>query len=203
VESMNKPDPTLETTKVKQPGHSDMAIGCVETSSIARGLETADAMLKAARVELLACNPTCPGKYIIMVGGSTSEVDASVTAGQRVASDTLVETTVIPRVHPQVIQAFTATTMPEEMAAVGMIETFSIVASVRAGDQAVKAAQVDLLEIRLARALGGKAYVLFTGEVSAVRAALDAGSLAARKNGLILGQTLIPAPHPDLLTKLL
>ncbi len=203
MESMNKPDPTLESLDVKTSGRKSMAVGCVETSSIARGLEAADAMLKASRVELLACNPTCPGKYIVMVGGMTSEVDASVSAGQRVASDTLVETTVIPRVHPQVIQAFTATTMPDEIAAVGMIETFSIVASVRAGDQAVKAARVDLLEIRLARALGGKAYVLFTGDVSAVRAALDAGSKAARENGLMLGQTLIPAPHPDLLTKLL
>jgi len=178
-------------------------VGCLETSSIARGVEAADAMLKAAQVRLLVCNPVCPGKYIVMVGGLTAEVQAAVKAGLDVAADTLVDTTVIPRVHPQVIESFTAATMPDKVEAIGMIETFSLVASVLAGDQAVKSARVDLLEIRLARALGGKAYVLLTGEVAAVRAALDAGQRAARENGLMLGTTLIPAPHPELVQKLL
>jgi microcompartment protein CcmL/EutN len=62
---------------------------------------------------------------------------------------------------------------------------------------------VTLLEIRLARALGGKAFVLLTGEVAAVRAALDAGVAAARESGLLLGTALIPAPHPDLVRSLL
>ena len=203
MDSMNCPDPTEEATAVARPAREALAVGCVETSSIARGVEAADGMLKAARVQLLACNPVCPGKYIVMVGGLVAEVEASVRAGQALAADTLVDTTVIPRVHPQVLEAFSAATMPAKVEAIGMIETFSLVASVLAGDQAVKAARVDLLEIRLARALGGKAYVLLTGEISAVRAALDAGERAARENGLMLGTTLIPSPHPDLLPKLL
>lgn len=200
---MNCPDPTQQATRADPPRPSALAVGCVESSSIARGIEAADAMLKAAAVQLLACNPVCPGKYIIMVGGLTAEVQSAVRAGEAVASDTLVDTTVIPRIHPQVIEAFTAATAPEQVAAIAMIETFSLVASVLAGDAAVKAARVDLLEIRLARALGGKAYALWTGEVSAVRAALEAGERAARENGLMLGATLIPAPHPDLLPRLL
>ena len=43
-----------------------------------------------------------------------------------------------------------------------------------AADEAVKTAQITLIEVRLARALGGKAFALFTGEVSAVRAAINA-----------------------------
>lgn len=203
MDSMNCPDPTEEATEVARPQAEVLAVGCVETSSIARGVQAADGMLKAARVQFLACNPVCPGKYIVMVGGLVAEVEASVRAGQVTAADTLVDATVIPRIHPQVLEAFTAATMPAKVEAIGMIETFSLVASVLAGDQAVKAARVDLLEIRLARALGGKAYVLLTGQVSAVRAALEAGERAARENGLLLGTTLIPSPHPDLLPKLL
>jgi microcompartment protein CcmL/EutN len=120
-----------------------------------------------------------------------------------VAADTLVDAMVVPNVHPQVLQAFTAATAPEKVAAIGMLETFSMAAAIVGGDQAVKAARVDLLEIRLARALGGKAYVLLTGEVAAVRAALQAGEAAARAQGLLLSSVVIPAPHPDLIPHLL
>ena len=179
------------------------AVGCLETSSIASGILAADAMLKAAKVDLLSANPICPGKYLIIVGGAVAEVTAAVAAGSQIASDNLVDEIVIPNVHAQVLAAFTATTFPKNILAIGMIETFSTAASIIAGDQAVKSAQVDLLEIRLARAMGGKGYVLLTGEVAAVNAALEAGVLAARGQGLLLGSTVIPAPHPDLVRSLL
>ena len=200
---MNQPDPTTHdelSVRRRAPGQ---AVGCVETSSIARGLEAADAMLKAAEVRLLACNPVCPGKYVVLVGGLVSEVESSVRAGEAVAADTLTDAIIIPNVHPQVLDAFTASTAPDEIGAIGLIETFSVPSAILAGDQAAKAARVDLLEIRLARALGGKAFVLLTGEVAAVRAALEAGVAAARSNGLVLGSTLIPSPHPGLIEHLL
>jgi microcompartment protein CcmL/EutN len=179
------------------------AIGCLETSSIASGIQAADAMLKAAMVQLLSASPICPGKYLIIVGGAVAEVTAAVAAGRQIARDNLVDEIVIPHVHEQVLAAFTATTLPKNISAIGMIETFSTAASIIAGDQAVKSAQVDLLEIRLARAMGGKGYVLLTGEVAAVNAAIEAGILAARGQGLLLGSTVIPAPHPDLVKSLL
>ena len=203
MQSMNCPDPTQEATSVDRPEPEQLAVGCLETSSIARGLEAADAMLKAAEVRLLACNPVCPGKYVVLVGGLVAEVTAAVRAGEATAADTLTDAIVIPNVHRQVFDAFSATSSFDHVAALGMIETFSIPSAILAGDQAAKSAHVDLLEIRLARALGGKAYVLFTGEVAAVKAALEAGARAGAQNGLLLGTTLIPAPHPDLVQKLL
>ena len=53
------------------------AVGCVEVSSVARGLDSADAMVKTAQVRLLASHPVCPGKYVILVGGSVAEVNAA------------------------------------------------------------------------------------------------------------------------------
>jgi microcompartment protein CcmL/EutN len=160
-------------------------------------------MVKTAEVQLLASNPICPGKYVIIVGGSVAEVSAAVSTGNTQAQDTLVDSIVIPNVHPQVFEAFTASTAPEEIKAIGMIETFSTVAAIIAGDQAVKSANVTLLEIRLARALGGKGFVLLTGEVAAVKAAVEAGVKAAREQGLLLGATVIPSPHPRLVENLL
>ena len=137
------------------------------------------------------------------MGGDVAEVTAAVDIGSRAASDGLVDAIVIPNIHAQVLDAFTASTAPETVAAIGMIETFSLASAIIAGDQAVKSAHVDLLEIRLGRALGGKGFVLLTGEVSAVRAAVQAGVRSARKHGLLLGSTVIPAPHPDLIQSLL
>ncbi|MBI5501450.1 MAG: BMC domain-containing protein [Deltaproteobacteria bacterium] len=180
-----------------------LAVGCVESTSIARGIEAADAMLKAANVRLLAASPVCPGKYVILVGGLVAEVEASVRAGEAAAADTLNDAIIIPNVHPQVLDAFSASTAPERVEAIGIIETFSSPSVVLAADQAVKSAAIQLLEIRMARALGGKAYVIFTGEVAAAKAALEAGAKAGAQNGLMLATTLIPAPHPDLVERLL
>jgi microcompartment protein CcmL/EutN len=201
MRTMSCPDPTQEALAIQDD--RIQAIGCVELSSIARGIEAADAMLKAATVRLLAANPVCPGKYVVLVGGLVAEVTSSVQAGNQVAADTLVDSMVIPNIHPQVIRAFSATTTPEKVEALGMIETFSSAAAIVGGDQAVKAARVDLLEIRMARALGGKAFVLLTGEVAAVRAAVEAAEKAARAQGLLLASTVIPSPHPDLIQNLL
>ena len=137
------------------------------------------------------------------MGGLVAEVESAVRAGEVVAADTLTDSTVIPNVHEQVLDSFTAMVPFDSVGAIGMIETFSLPSAIVAGDAAVKSARVTLLEIRLARALGGKAYALFTGEVSAVRAALDAGQRAGAANGLMLGTSLIPYPHPDLVKHLL
>ena len=44
-----------------------VSIGSVELNSVAAGVITGDAMLKAANVNLVAAQPTCPGKFIIIV----------------------------------------------------------------------------------------------------------------------------------------
>jgi microcompartment protein CcmL/EutN len=178
------------------------ALGGVETRSIALGLEVADAMLKAAEVGLLMSTPTCPGKYLVLVTGTVAAVRAAVEAGSAAARDSLVDMTVIPSVHPQVVPALSAAVDVTDVASLGVIETFSMTAALRAGDQAVKSAAVTLVEIRLGRALAGKAFVILTGEVSAVRAAVAAGVKAVEDQALILATTVIPTPHPALLEKL-
>ena len=62
------------------------AIGLVEFVSIAKGIEAADAMLKAANIELLEAKPICPGKYIVLICGDVSAVENSVNAGRPLAA---------------------------------------------------------------------------------------------------------------------
>jgi len=174
------------------------ALGMIELNSIPKGIESADAMLKAANVALTTAQATCPGKYIAVVSGDVGAVKASVQAGAEMAGANLIEQIVIPNIHPQVLQAVAACTNIETRAAVGIIETFSLAAAVIAADYAVKAADVELVEVRLGRGLGGKSFIILTGDVAAVKASVQAAEEVDEVKGLLSGAVVIPSPHPDL-----
>lgn len=57
------------------------AIGMIEFNSIAEGIEAADAMLKAASVQVLTAKTICPGKFLAGVHSNVAAVEASVAAG--------------------------------------------------------------------------------------------------------------------------
>ncbi len=179
------------------------AIGLIELRSIALGIQTADVMLKAADVELLRAHATCPGKYVVLISGDIGAVRSAVAAGQQVAPGVVVDTFVLPNVHPSIFPALTATTEIDQVRSVGIIETFTLAASIVAADVGVKAANVDLVEIRLPFALGGKAFALFTGDVSSVRTAVDSAVSTLKDDGVIESFTVIASPHKSLIDKVL
>ena len=174
------------------------AIGIIESSSIAKGYEICDAMAKASMVHILEAQPICPGKFMIIVGGMVADVKHSVETGKEMAGNNLVDSLVIPNIHPQVFEAINATSTVDQVGAIGIIETYSIAAGVSAADIAVKAADVDLLEVRLSRGMGGKSFVLMTGEVADVRSAVAAACEIVEQDGLLAACTVIPSPHEDL-----
>jgi microcompartment protein CcmL/EutN len=187
----------------QRPTSVKRAIGLIELRSIARGMKTTDTILKSADVELLRAHVVCPGKYIILVAGSISQVKSAVSIGQEVAPEVVVDHFVLSNVHPSIFPALTATTEIENVKAIGVIETFTLAASIVAADLAVKAAPVDLIEIRLPFAMGGKAFTVFTGEVSAVRSAVNTAAEQLKDEGVIDSFEVIPSPHKDLIEKLL
>ena len=73
---------------------------------------------------------------------------------------------------------------------------------IEAADAAAKAAKVQLLELRLAMALGGKAFVTLTGDVAAAQAAVDAGAAVVASKGLLVNKVVIPAPRRELLSEI-
>lgn len=119
-------------------------VGFLELNSIAKGVEAADAILKAAQVELSFAKPVCPGKYSILFTGEVAAVKASLDAGMAVGESHVVDSTVIPRVHPQVIDAINQATDFHGTGAIGVMEFYSITAAVYGADAAVKAANVTL-----------------------------------------------------------
>ena len=179
------------------------AIGILESNSIAKGIEAADAILKAADTSLLFSKPVCPGKYTPLFYGDVAAVQASLEAGERVTGEHTVDSVVIPRVHPQVIQAINLSTTPEGVNAVGVMEFYSITAAVYAADAAVKAADVTLIDVRLGIGIGGKSFAVLTGDVAAVEEAVKCGMAAGTEKGLALSSVVIPSPREEIFAALL
>ena len=67
---------------------------------------------------------------------------------------------------------------------------------------AAKAAGIRLIELRLAKGLGGKAFFTMTGEVFEVEAAMDAALRVVGAGGNLVRSVVIPRPHEDLTPKI-
>ena len=83
-----------------------------------------------------------------------------------------------------------------EMKALGMIETRGFAAMVEASDAMVKAAKVELVGFE--KIGGGYVTAIVRGDVAAVRAAVDAGVVAAEKVGEVVSTHVIPRPHSNV-----
>lgn len=175
------------------------AIGIIETSSIAKGFEVADAMLKQAQVEIIVNRTICPGKYMILICGNVDAVNSSIEAGIEIADHTLVDHFIIPNVHPDVFPAINGVNNLPEIRSLGVIESFSVASIIESADAAVKAADVRLINIHIAMAIGGKGYVSMTGDVAAVQAAVEAGSQVVSLKGLLVEKVVIPSPRKEII----
>ena len=80
--------------------------------------------------------------------------------------------------------------------ALGLIETRGLVGAIEAADAGVKAAPVKLLGTE--RTDPALVTVLFSGDVAAVKAAVDAGAAAAERVGELVAVHVIPRPFPGL-----
>lgn len=174
------------------------AVGLVELSSIAKGMEAADAMLKAAQIELLEARPICPGKFMILVCGDVASVQSAVDTGRSLGAHTVVDDFMLPNVHPSVIGALSGASPVGGLQSLGVIESFSVASLIVAADTAAKAANVELIEIRTGMGIGGKSFVTLTGDVSSVKAAVEAGAAMIAAKGMLLETAVIASPHPSL-----
>lgn len=84
--------------------------------------------------------------------------------------------------------------------ALGLIETKGLIASINAADAMVKAANVKLVgQEKIGQ---GLITTMIRGDVGAVKAAVDAGVVAAESIGEVISNYVIPRPHTDVETVL-
>ncbi|MBI5831088.1 MAG: BMC domain-containing protein [Armatimonadetes bacterium] len=182
---------------------SEKSIGLLELTSVATGFQALDAMLKTANVEVVLARSICSGKYLIIVAGDVGSVRAAVGAGAHLEPLSVVNSELIARVHEKVFPALGGATVPKLRGAFGCVESFSVVTGIKVADAVCKAADVDLIELRAAMALGGKSFVTFTGDVGAVNAAVEAGKAVAGEEGLLVNAVVIAGPHPELVAEII
>lgn len=181
---------------------ADPALAILEFNSIARGMLAADAMVKRASVALIHAGTVQPGRYLVVLGGEVAEVEESLKAGRHIGGDALDDTVWLPGIHPDVLKVLrsakdlTSIDRPTHADSLGIIETRTAPAAIKAADVSIKGATITLLSIRLSDGLGGKGLVLLTGLVADVEAALEL--VKQNLEGTTLLQAVvIPQLHHD------
>jgi microcompartment protein CcmL/EutN len=178
------------------------AIALLEFDSIAIGIRAGDAMVKRAPVDVTYAGTVHPGKYLVLVGGDVACVEESYAAGLDVGQDSLVDQIILPSAHPDLVRTLRGMHGRVTGEALGIVETRTVAATIGSADRGLKGADVDLVELRLADRLGGKAYCIFSGNVADVEAAVDLAVDHLEDPGSLIAQVVIPEFHDEMLANL-
>ncbi|MCH7874034.1 MAG: BMC domain-containing protein [Gemmatimonadetes bacterium] len=171
------------------------SLALIDFSSIAVGIEAADAMVKRAQIDVIRAGTVQPGRYLVLIGGPVADVQESLSAGREVGGDAVLDHVFLPHVHPEVVEAVGGGRMPEVSDALGIVETATVAAAIHAADAGIKGAEVRLVEVRLADGLGGKGIVLYAGMVADVEAAVEIGAAVLERPGQLVRKVVIPQLH--------
>ena len=184
------------------------ALGFIETKGLVGNIDATDAMLKAADVEFIGSDTIGAGLTTVIVTGEVGAVKAATEAGEEAASRVgeLFCVNVIARPHADLARIMPAkgpatgkSGLPagEQVpldAALGMIETKGLVASIEAADAMV----ADVSLVGQEKIGAGLVTVFVQGDVGAVKAAVEAGQTAASRIGEVVSALVIPRPHASV-----
>ncbi len=179
------------------------AIGMIEYKTVSAGITATDLMVKTADVDLIEAQTVCPGKYISIITGELSAVRSAVDNARHTFELQYIDSFVLGNPDDSIFPAIVGTTEVGSVSALGVIETFDAAQIIVAADNAVKTAEVKLIEIRLARGMCGKSYAIITGEVAAVDAAIERAKSAVLESGMLLDSTVIARPDAKLIEKII
>jgi len=98
-------------------------VGFLELSTIARGIQVVDSLLKKASVEILFSYPASSGKYLIAFAGEVEDVKSAFARGKEIASSFLLDSFLLPNIHPEILERLQEKLFLEEMEAIGVLET--------------------------------------------------------------------------------
>lgn len=174
------------------------AIGMAEYQTVSTGIKAADLMVKTADVEIIEAQVVCPGKYIVLISGELSAVRASIDASKSMYEERLIDSFVLGNPDESIFPAIYGANPIENKNALGVLETYSAASIIVAADMAAKTADVQLIELRIAKGMCGKSYMLLTGEVAAVQASIDRAQSEVGAGGMFLDSSVIPNPDQKM-----
>jgi bacterial microcompartment shell protein len=178
------------------------AIALIEFGSVAAGAFAADKMVKRAQVELLHAGTVQPGKFLILIGGGTAEVEESHRAGVEAAAADILDEVLLPDVHPQVVKALDGSRSFDGYESLVVLETSTVAAVLRATDAAAKGARVEVAELRLGNGLGGRGLAILTGDLTDVEAAADIATRTLAGRNVTLCHSIVSNVHEQFAARL-
>lgn len=173
------------------------ALGMIEYLTVSTGITAADSMVKTAKVSLIEAHVVCPGKYIAIIEGELSAVNAAVENAKNMYPQKLVDSFVLGNPDPSIFPAIYGSTGVNNPQALGVFETYSASSIIVAADIASKTAEVELVELRIAKGMCGKSYMLITGEISAVQASIDTVKSRLKDTSMYLDSSVIANPDDE------
>ena len=173
------------------------ALAMAEFTTVSTGIRAADMMIKTAEVKVIEAEVVCPGKYIVLIEGDLSAVRASVDTVKNAFPDKLIDSFVLGNPHDSIFPAIYGSSEIKDKRALGVLETYSAASIIAAADIAAKTSIVSLIELRIARGMCGKSYMLLTGEVAAVEAAIEKAKTQVKDGAMFLGSSVIANPDKE------
>ena len=179
---------------------SDPAIALLEFDSISAGIVAGDAMVKSSPLGAIYVGTVHPGKFLVLVSGDTASVEVALITGAEAGVGHVTDTVFLPDIHPDVTSAVVGGAKGASLRdeALGIVETTSVAAVIDAADAGIKAADVAVSSVRLADGLGGKGYVLFSGVVAEVEAAVEAAVARTEPHGTLVRSDVIAQLHEEM-----
>jgi len=177
------------------------SLGVIEFSSIAKGIEVADKMVKAATVEMLMSRHVCPGKFMVILCGEVEDVNEAVNTTLSYDREKIVESAVISNAHEDLISSLKKRVSINSFEAIGVFETSTITSTLIALDSALKSASVTLVRVVLGNGIGGKSYFVVTDAISNVEEAIKTAFISINPKRLIY-KTVIPSPSVEIINNL-
>lgn len=174
------------------------ALALIEAASIARGMVISDRCCKKAPIVLLKSEPVSPGKFLTLFCGDVASVEEAFNEGIQTAGTTLVDRLYLPGVHDDLLLRLTrpASSPMSEIDSLGIVETYTVAACLCAADAALKAADCQLLEMRLGAGLGGKGYFVLSGRLDSIEASVESARKVLTTEQLTAVE-IVARPDPD------
>jgi len=166
-----------ELTEITGP-----ALAMIELDDVPSGLVALDALAKEAPVVVIAAGTIQCGHWLIAFAGEVHAVELAFARARfhARAEAAVVDSVLLPYAEARLLPALRDGTVhfPAPGDALGVVQTGSSPTLLRAVDAALKGAQVELVELRIAEGLGGKALATLWGRQHDIEAAMELSTAA-------------------------
>lgn len=178
--------------------HLGPALAMLDIGDIPVGLRALDGLAKEAEVVVGAAGTIQRGHYLILFGGEVEPVEMSLHRALAMAGSSVDDAVMLPHAEERIVSSMMDGLIrwPSPGDTLGVVQTGSPPTMLRVVDAALKGAQVELVELRVADGLGGKAIANFWGELVDVEAAIALANDAMAKGNATRGSTTI-IPRAD------